>query len=336
MASTSHQPTFFEKLDLIPAHLSVIGAVLYAAIAAPFRGNSGADTYLHHITHSAVRKLLSRMNTAQLQYIAPSFQTVYEKWCKSKKLQPEIVSLKSGCKAFWVGDKTATNVVIYFHGGGFSLDGGEEHLNYWYSVQRDMTKSNKSIAFLFVAYRLVPYATYPAQLVDGIEALNYVLNDLGRSPGDILLAGDSAGGNMCLGILSHLSHPISELPEVNIATKLRALVLLAPWVTFKTDFSSGRRNKYKDMITKETAVKWGGDYLRGQPTSPYAEPLEASPDWWSNPKVEQLLAVAGADEMLADPITEWVEKYKVSHSPLGEYLEDCLWWNLCSCDIHLY
>ena len=316
MASTSHQPTFLEMLDLVPAHLSVIGAALYAALAAPFRGDWGADTYFHHITHSAVRKLLTRMNAVQLQYIAPSFQTVYEKWCKSKKLQPEIVSLKSGCKAFWMGDKTATNVVIYFHGGGFSLDGGAEHLNYWYSVQQDMTKSKKSIAFLFVAYSLVPYAIYPTQLAEGIESLNYVLNDLGRFPRDVLLAGDSAGGNMCLGILSHLSHPMPELPAVNIATKLKALVLVAPWVSFRTDWSTTQSNMYKDIIAKEPALKWAGDYLGGQPTSPYAEAVEASPDWWTNPKVEQLLVVAGADEILAEPIGEWVKKYKVSHSPL--------------------
>jgi hypothetical protein len=31
--------------------------------------------------------------------------------------QPEYVTLKSGCKAFWMGDhKTAKYVVVYYHG----------------------------------------------------------------------------------------------------------------------------------------------------------------------------------------------------------------------------
>lgn len=46
-----------------------VGAALYAAVAGPFRGESGADTYAHHITHSLVRKMVTRLNTAQIQYV---------------------------------------------------------------------------------------------------------------------------------------------------------------------------------------------------------------------------------------------------------------------------
>jgi hypothetical protein len=48
--------------------LFAVGAALYAAISGPFRGDQGADTYKHHITHSLVRKMVTRLNTAQLQY----------------------------------------------------------------------------------------------------------------------------------------------------------------------------------------------------------------------------------------------------------------------------
>jgi len=246
----------------------------------------------------------------QHRYIAPPFETVYQSFCKSKQVEPDIVTLKSGTKAFWVGEKTATNIVIYFHGGGFSMDGGEEHFNFWLNVQRDLAKANKSIAFLYLAYTLVPHQTYPAQFREGVEALNYVLNDLGRFPSDIILAGDSAGGNMCLALLSHLSHPSPDVPEVKIDSKLKALVLVAPWVSFSTDWPSAHRNRYKDIITSTSGAKWGSDYLGGQRTSPYAEALEAPASWWEDAKVEQLLCVAGADEMLVDPINEWVKKYK--------------------------
>ena len=196
-------------------------------------------------------------------------------------------------------------------GGGFSLDGGDEHLNYWSSVKQDLAKANKSISFLFVAYTLVPFATYPTQFREGAEALDYVLNDLGRFPSDILLAGDSAGGNMCLALLSHLSHPSPDVPEVKIDSKLKALVLVAPWVSFKTEWPSMRRNLYKDIIIPDVARKWGHDYLGDHPTNPYVEAVEAPANWWEGARVEQLLCVAGSDEMLVDPINVWVEKYKV-------------------------
>ena len=196
-------------------------------------------------------------------------------------------------------------------GGGFSLDGGDEHLTFWSKVKQDLAEANKSVSFLFVAYTLVPLGTYPTQFREGVEALDYVLNDLGRFPSDILLAGDSAGGNMCLAVLSHLSHPSPDVPELKIDSKLKALVLVAPWVSFKTEWPSMHRNLYKDFMTPAAGRKWSVDYLAGRPTSPYAEALEAPANWWEGAKVEQLLCVAGSDEMLVDPINQWIEKYKV-------------------------
>ena len=82
-------------------------------------------------------------------------------------------------------------------GGGFSLDGGPEYFAWWSDrVQTDLKAAGKNVAFLFLEYTLVPYATYPVQIREGVEALDYVLNDLERSSSDVLLAGDSAGGNM--------------------------------------------------------------------------------------------------------------------------------------------
>jgi hypothetical protein len=53
------------------------------------------------------------------RYIAEPFSKVYEKWAQSNGYQPEFVSLKSGCKAFWMGDsKTAKHIVVYYHGKG--------------------------------------------------------------------------------------------------------------------------------------------------------------------------------------------------------------------------
>ena len=77
------------------------------------------------------------------------------------------------------------------------MDGGPEHFDWWCGqVQEDLKAADKSTAFLFVEYTLVPHATYPVQFKEAVEALDYVVNDLKRSPSDVILAGDSAGGNM--------------------------------------------------------------------------------------------------------------------------------------------
>src|SRR5271156_4305843 len=196
------------------------------------------------------------MNVRQLQYLTPPFETTYSKFCASNKLKADIVTLPSGTKAFFIGERTAANIALYFHGGGFSLDGDETHLGFWNIVRNDLESSNKSVAFLFVAYTLVPYGTYPVQIREAVEALSYCLNTLGRFSSDILLAGDSAGGNLCLSILSHLSHPHPEVPEIKMEGKLKAVVAVAPWVSFKTDWPSMKRNAYKDLITPHGVVPW--------------------------------------------------------------------------------
>ena len=169
------------------------------------------------------------------------------------------------------------------------------------------------MAFLFLEYTLVPHGTYPKQFQEAVEAVEYVVNDLKRSPSDIILAGDSAGGNMCLAVLSHILHPSPDVPKLKIDKPLGALILVAPWVSFRTDFPSIQKNAFKDIVTRPASVGWSSDYLDGQDGGPYAQALNADASWWKDAKkkVGGILCVAGGDELLVDPITEWVEKYKV-------------------------
>lgn len=243
------------------------------------------------------------------------------------------MKLKSGCTASWIGDyKTAKYVCVYYHGrvynpdialpdgeahvllgGGFSLDADDTYIQYWNSVQDDLKTSNLPVAFLFLEYTLVPHATYPTQIIQAVEALQYVLTDLKRPASEVLLGGDSAGGNMCLAVLSHLMHPSPELPELKLVDgdKLKAIVLVAPWVSFNLDWPSEERNRYKDIVSSYAGGKWSNDYMAGKAASPYSEALLAPADWWKDSKVEQMLCVCGADEILVDAISKWVEKYKV-------------------------
>ena len=117
---------------MLSADLFPVSTAVYQAISGPFRGDWGSDTYKHHITHGILRKVSShqfrpfkrltifqaclRLSTAQLQFIGPPFSTVYEQFCKAKGITPNIVTLKSGIKGFWVGDPAAKTVVIYYHG----------------------------------------------------------------------------------------------------------------------------------------------------------------------------------------------------------------------------
>ena len=159
----------------------------------------------------------------------------------------------------------------------------------------------------------MPHATYPKPIYEAIEAVKYVMEELKRPASQIMLAGDSAGGNMCLGVLSQIMHPSPDFPELKLSEgeKLKAIVAIAPWVTFNLDWQSAQKNQYKDLVSQFAGGKWSSDYLAGKPTTPFAEPLTAPADWWKDAKVEQVLAVSGGNEILLDGIGEWVKKYKV-------------------------
>jgi hypothetical protein len=46
----------------------------------------------------------------------PPTTSVYMSTMQKRGLQPEIVSLPHNTEGFWLGNKNAKNVVIYFHG----------------------------------------------------------------------------------------------------------------------------------------------------------------------------------------------------------------------------
>lgn len=199
-----------------------------------------------------------------------------------------------------------------FAGGGYALDGDRNYLKFWHSVQADVSGAGISVAWLFVAYSLTPSRTYPTPIREGVEALKYVLEQKYRQPSEIILGGDSAGGNLTLALLSHLSHPSLEFPHVNIAGKLKAIVVLSPWVSFRTDWPSNKRNEFKDCIIATIGDLWSNAYKDKKPSNNYIEAIEAPQSWWKDAQVEQLLCTAGEDEILIDAISEWIGNYQVS------------------------
>ncbi len=196
-----------------------------------------------------------------------------------------------------------------------------------HSVQSDVKASDVTIAFLFLEYTLVPHATFPRPIYEAVEAVKYVIEDLHRPASEIMLAGDSAGGNMALGVLSHIMHPSPDFPELKLSKgeKLKAIVGVAPWVSFNLDWPSEEKNRYKDLVSRSAGGMWSGNYLAGKPSTPYAEPLDAPAEWWKDAKVEQMLTVSGSNEVLVDSISEWVKKYKVCGTPACSLLLLPLW-----------
>ena len=191
------------------------------------------------------------------------------------------------------------------------MDATPEHLNFWSSVQNDLADHGVSTAWFYPTYSLTPHAAYPAQFEQAVEALRYVLIDVGRSPLEVILTGDSAGGNLCLAILSHLTHPSVHVPQLSVEEPLKAIITMSPWVSFDTTWPSTKTNIHKDIDALDALHGFSRMYLNGLPSDPYTEPVLAPEGWWDGAKVEHILVVAGADEIFVDPIHVWVTKFRV-------------------------
>lgn len=191
------------------------------------------------------------------------------------------------------------------------MDATSAYLDFYPNIAKALSDQGITTAWLNITYTLTPDATYPTQFREAVEALRYVVEDVGRSPRDIILVGDSAGGNLCLALLSQIAHPSPEAPKLAITEPLKALVCLSPWVSFRHNWPSMEENEYKDIDSKDVTDRWARGYLNGQPTNYYVEPCDAPETWWDGARVEQTLVLAGGDEMLLDPIRSWVAKFSV-------------------------
>ncbi|GFF57922.1 steryl acetyl hydrolase 1 [Aspergillus udagawae] len=314
MALDNYPPklNLLEKLDLIPAYLSLIAAAIYAATTGAFRGEWGAKSYSKHIKYAVIRQMFSRFSMRQSQSLNPPNSCTYEAFAKRNGFAPLTVKLAHGASGHWFGNENAENVLLYFHGGGFAMPANPAHLYFVTDIMDNLNDAGKDIAIFFLTYTFTPQAVYPTQLKQAVEGLRYLIQETGRSPSNVIIGGDSAGGNLTLAVLSHISHTHKAIEPLDISGPLAGVFLISPWVSFSQSFPSVMTNMYKDIITSASAVSCSRAYLADQGEDNYNQPHLAPAEWWNGIKASSVLILAGSDEILITCIDEFVEKFKMA------------------------
>lgn len=172
-------------------------------------------------------------------------------------------------------------VLLYLHGGGFVLGMTPPHLKMGAYLAQKM-----GMRILMVDYRVAPDYPFPAALDDCVTVYRWLLKQ-GISAWNIVVAGDSAGGNLAITSLMKLRDNGDPLPA--------AAACLSP-VTDLTD--KGRpHQEFKDPLLPPKATRF---YTRSYVGNNDAHDPLISPVFGNLRGLPPLLIHAGEDEILRD------------------------------------
>jgi epsilon-lactone hydrolase len=184
--------------------------------------------------------------------------------------------------------------LLYLHGGGYSY-----YPKSYANLIASVTLAAKSRTFA-LDYRLSPEHPFPSQLEDALAAYRWLLNT-DVSADNLVVAGDSAGGNLTLALL--LSARDHGLPPPALA------IALSPATDFVTPVELGGRasisaNEEFDWIQKDMLVKWADWFCRpDQRQNPLVSPIYA--DLLGLPPI---YIQAGRAEILYDSIQAFADR----------------------------
>lgn len=182
-------------------------------------------------------------------------------------------------------------VILYCHGGGY-ISGGLDYAGNL-AVKLAMATGFRVYSF---AYRLAPEHPYPAAAEDGDALWEYLTGNVAEAD-HVLLAGDSAGGNLALCLTQRLISEGKPAP--------RELLLFSPWTDMTGTSESYEVNGDIDpILTKEFVMNSARAYIGEK------DPADSifSPLFGSFENFPPVFIMAGRNGILLDDSIKLKEK----------------------------
>ncbi|KAL0575578.1 hypothetical protein V5O48_006394 [Marasmius crinis-equi] len=301
--------SFLEKVQIWVVLLRLPVILAWKLLISPFSEYTRHKTWRQVLGAAAYRACV--LSIPQMQYIHGQRQTIecYKQWSAKRGLPVNIENAGGeDAKMLWVGEKRTDRVIYYLHGGGYALPLADYGLSFWRYVQEQLGKRGLETGVVVLKYALIPDAPFPTVLRQAVRGLQHLI-DSGVHPDNIQLVGDSAGGNLILQLLSHLLHPLPDVPTLtrdNI--KLKGACLVSPWVSFRDEDHTHILHDSTDIIRVRSILEFGEYALRDVQESQmhYIELIQAPESWWSglDSKVDRVLLTAGGAECFKEDIVK--------------------------------
>ena len=185
--------------------------------------------------------------------------------------------------------------LLYLHGGGYVIGSARSGAGLAVALAR----RTRAVAYS-LDYRLAPENPFPAAVDDGLAAYRSLLDT--HDPGQIVIAGDSAGGGLALAVLLVARDAGLPLPA--------AVAVMSPWVDLTLAGESLHSKEADDAIFDAADVaSYVPQYLGDtDPADPRVSPLLADLSG-----LPPLLIQVGTNEVLLDDATRLAARAAAAH-----------------------
>lgn len=163
----------------------------------------------------------------------------------------------------------ATPSVLYFHGGGWVLGDLESH-----DTLCRRLAAESGLIVVSVDYRRAPEHPYPAALEDCLDAAAFVTEhseELGIDGSQMIVAGDSAGGNLAAAVSLRTRDAVTNTAPSPIIGQL----LIYPALSTRFDSDSYIEFAEGFGLTRQIMIWFWEQYLGSQPPDQFVAPALA-------------------------------------------------------------
>ncbi|KAL1924545.1 uncharacterized protein VTP21DRAFT_4199 [Calcarisporiella thermophila] len=170
------------------------------------------------------------------------------------------VNIKPGFKGYWIQKPEEKGeepdlVILYFHGGGYFFGYALMYLPTHVRWINKISKlTGKRVAIFCPEYSLAPENKFPTQPEEALASYRYLLKERGIPAKSIVLAGDSAGGNMALVLGTQLLKAKDDQEPGSLPLP-GGSILISPWCRMTPpDLWSNRFAKYDYLDIRAAKV----------------------------------------------------------------------------------
>ena len=186
-------------------------------------------------------------------------------------------------------------VLFYLHGGGWVGRNIDTYDNFCRRVCR-----NTAMTVYSIGYRLSPETKFPGAIEDGLDVIRHLVSRHRLDENKLHICGDSAGGNMAIGMIYLLRFEI----------QFQKLLLLYPPVSAKLDQPSMEAYGQGFIIEKDN-IAWMRDQYLDSPEQ-FVDPLVSPLYHQDFDFLPPTIVTIGGKDPLYDQVMEFTRKVQAS------------------------